>query len=71
MNRLFPGGVEREIALWLSERAQRQIWWTLVAFAILDWTHPQWVLILTLFPAALCGFFPRDSLQRHGHLGSG
>ena len=44
MNRLFPGSVEREIAPWLSERAQRQIWWTLVAFAILDWTHPQLAL---------------------------
>ena len=56
MNRLFPGSVEREIAPWLSERAQRQIWWTLVAFAILDWTHPQlaltqewWCVLLVLW----------------------
>jgi hypothetical protein len=56
MNRLFPDRVEREIAPWLSEGAQRRIWWTLVAFALLDWTHPQlaltqewWCVLLVLW----------------------
>src|SRR6516165_4793580 len=41
---------------WLSERAQRMVWWTLVAFAAVDWIRPQlaltqewWCLLLVLW----------------------
>ena len=47
-----PRSAERDASAWLSERAQRGIWWTLVAFAVLDWTHPmlaltqEWLCVL-------------------------
>jgi hypothetical protein len=41
---------------WLSERAQRIVWWTLVAFAAVDWISPQlaltqewWCILLILW----------------------
>lgn len=48
--------VERDDSCWLSTRARTAIWWMLVTFAILDWTHPQvaltqewWCVLLVLW----------------------
>ena len=48
--------IERSASSWLSERAQGRIWWTLVAFAVLDWSRPQlaltqewWFVLLVLW----------------------
>jgi hypothetical protein len=50
--------LETDDAPWLSERAQRMLWWTLVAFAAVDWIHPQlaltqewWSVLLILWIA--------------------
>jgi hypothetical protein len=50
--------LETDPPSWLSERAQRLLWWTLVAFAAVDWTRPQlaltqewWCVLLILWIA--------------------
>jgi hypothetical protein len=37
-------GLETDDPSWLSERAQRMVWWALVAFATVDWIRPQLAL---------------------------
>jgi hypothetical protein len=44
MDRSCADCLEADAPPWLSERAQRLLWWTLVAFAAVDWIRPQLAL---------------------------
>jgi hypothetical protein len=56
MNRTPIVSVKHGVSTWLSEVAQRRVWWMLVAFALLDWIHPMlaltqewWCVLLVLW----------------------
>jgi hypothetical protein len=56
ISRLCAGCLETDPPPWLSERAQRMLWWTLVAFAAVDSIRPQlaltqewWCVLLILW----------------------